>query len=274
MARVFAVYTSDPNLMRCELRRLGDQVGQTAGDPANAVGMGSYSCRTRCSCSGTRTRPSLPPLASVWAGPESDAFLYHSQRLPLGLSLEENTQPFRFRSWLFAHTGHVEAFDRLRTRLLSSLPEFLQRQIRGDTPSEAAFALFLKHLRDTGRTDDVQLPAPLAAQAAGQDRLRALEQLSAEAGATGKSTLNFVATNGRLLIATRYGPEPLYYALYEGLEHCERCGKQADGRWLDHRMHRTVAISSSITRPTGWIELPQAVALSVDARLAMQTLPL
>ena len=270
MARVFGVYTSDPNLMRCELKRLGDQVGSTGGEPANAVGMGSYA-QDQVLLQRYASEATLPPLATVWAGPESDAFLYHSQRLPLGLSPEENTQPFRYRHWLFAQTGHVEAFERMRTRMLSSLPEFLQRQIRGDTPAEATFALFLKLLRDTGRTEDIQLPASVVAGLLGKT-VRAMEQLSAEAGTPGKPSLNLVVTNGRMLVATRSGSEPLYYALYEGLEHCARCGAQVDGRWLDHRMHRTVAVASALTKHPGWIELPQATALAVDDRLSMQTL--
>src|SRR3954468_14982646 len=42
MAAVLAVLTSDPNLLRCQLRRLEGQVAPQAEPKANAVGVGTY----------------------------------------------------------------------------------------------------------------------------------------------------------------------------------------------------------------------------------------
>lgn len=276
MSKVLALFTSDPNLIRCELDRLKEHVALDKGGASNAVGMGSYAQDEVL----LQRHPSdVDPkqLSEVWSGPESDAFIYHARTLPVGLSLEENTQPFRFRRWLFAHLGQLNGFSAMRTKLLSSLPEFLRRQIRGDTDSEAIFALFLKQLRDTGRTEDPHLEGGLAAQLLGKT-VRALEQMATESGVTGRSVLSFVATNGRLLAATRYGPEPLYYTLLEGVDRCERCGIGAstpDTQPLvrEHRRRRTVVIASHVAK-NGWIELPNGSALAVDRSLNVQTLPI
>ena len=56
------------------------------------------------------------------------------------------------------------------------------------------------------------------------DTARALERAAAKAGAVRTSTLNFVATNGRILVATRWGEAPLYYTRLEGSERCELHG--------------------------------------------------
>ncbi|MHB8873700.1 MAG: class II glutamine amidotransferase [Myxococcaceae bacterium] len=276
MSKVFAVFTSDPNLIRCELHRLKAEVDLTAGPESNAVGLGSYAQEVVL-LQHYASEKSLPPLDELGA-PESEAVLYHAERLPLGRALEENTQPFRFRHWLFAHVGQVSGFEWVRPRLLSLLPEHLSRALRGDTDSEAAFALFLKHLRDTGRTDDRSLEVATGARLLG-NTVQELEELAKEAGATGRSSLNFVTTNGRMLLASRSGPEPLYYSLLEGTDRCERC--EIDQSTPDtlplkqaHRRRRTVVVSSSPSRPTGWIEIQSGTVVAVDRASNVQTLPI
>ena len=274
MSKVFAVFTSDPNLIRCELHRLDGEVDLASGPESNALGLGSYAQEVVL-LQRYASEKALPPLDELGA-PESEAVLCHAARLPVNRSLEENTQPFRFRHWLFAHAGALSGFEWVRPRLLSALPEHLQRQIRGDTDSEAAFALFLRHLRDTGRTEDRSLEATVAAQLLGQT-VRDLEALAKEAGATGRSTLNFVATNGRMLLATRSGPEPLYYTLLEGTDRCERCGidaKTPDTLPLKgaHRRRRTVAVTTNPTKPAAWIEIPTGTVIAVDRASNVQRL--
>src|SRR3990170_1236754 len=55
----------------------------------------------------------------------------------------ENAQPFRFRQWVFCHSGAVERFAAIQTGMLESVPDFLRRNIRGQTDSEHVFHLFL-----------------------------------------------------------------------------------------------------------------------------------
>ncbi|MFZ5470539.1 MAG: class II glutamine amidotransferase [Myxococcota bacterium] len=275
MGSVVAVFISDPNLMRCALAKVQALVAPPPG--GNAVGLGSYA-QEEVLLQRYGGRAAVEPLDELWAGVESEAVLFHAQSLPLGLSLEENTQPFRFRRWLFAHQGAVSGFAAMRERLLAALPDFLRRQIRGDTGSEAAFALFLKLLRDAGRSDDHHLETAIAAQLLGKTT-RMLEGLAAESGASGKSVLNFVATNGRMLLATRCGEAPLYYALLEGIDGCVRCGIEPgspDGqpKVSAHRRLRAVCVASHLAKPNGgWFELPSGTALAVDRQLSVQTLP-
>src|SRR6478735_4211823 len=110
MSVVLAVLTSDPNLLKCELARLEGQVVLQAEPKANAVGVGAYEdgevlLRRLSSDAGLTVGSLAPPH-------ESGALLFHAGRLPVGLSLEDNTQPFRSRGWLFAHQGALNGFDR------------------------------------------------------------------------------------------------------------------------------------------------------------------
>jgi len=277
MSVAFAVFTSDPNLLQCELSRLEADVCLSEAQPFNAVGVGAYA-QEDVLLHRHPAPPAFRSLSTLWPRLDSEALLYHGRVLPLGILPEENTQPFRYHRWLFCHQGAVRGFPLVRPRLLASLPEFLQRQVRGDTDSELVFAFFLKLLRDTGRMDDPLLEPPLAAQLLGRT-VRLVEQLSAEAGASKTSELNCIATNGLMLIASRYGSAPLAYALLEGTARCERCGLDAsmtDSRPIvrAHRRRKTVAIASHAVRPSSWIEIPEGTAIAVGRDLNVQRLPI
>lgn len=275
MAAVLAVLSSDPNLLKCELARLEGQVLLQAEPRANAVGVGSYAdgevlLRRLSSDTGMTVSSLAPPH-------ESAALVFHEGKLPVGMSLEDNTQPFRSRAWLFAHQGLLQGFEPLRASLLEPLPDFLRWQVKGATDSEVAFAHFLKHLRDQGRMEDPRLEAEVAGQLL-RETARELERVAAQGGAARTSTLNFVATNGRILAATRSGEAPLYYTRLEGTDHCEVCGitsatPETHPKVIAHRRHRAVVVASHLKRTQGWVELTQGTVLAVSEDLQVRHLP-
>jgi glutamine amidotransferase len=276
MSVALAVLTSDPNLVRCELHRLEGQVALQEEGRSNAVGIGAYSqddvLLQRFPRDANLTLESLAPKH------ESEALLFHGQKLPVGLSLEENTQPFRSRRWLFAHQGVVEGFDdpHLHASLLAPVPDFLKRQIRGETDSEVAFARFLQKLWDLGRADDPRLEAEVAGRLLAETA-RELSQASARAGAARTSTVNLLATNGFIVVATRLGGRPLYCTRLEGTDSCEVCGitpstPESQPGVVAHRRRRTVVVASHVKRPAGWVELAEGTTLAVEADLQIRHL--
>lgn len=274
MAVAFAVFTSDPNLLACELRRLSEQVALVNGERSNAVGVGHY---TSDEVLLQRYRfDGLP--REVWKlipQPESEALVYHAQHLRPGRSLEESTQPHRFRRWLFCHVGAINEFSKVRALLHAELPDYLQRHLQGDSEGEAAFALFLKHLRDAGRMDDPMLDAISAARVLGQSATR-LQALASEAGAARTSRVDLISTNRTMLLAARSGDDPLYYRLLEGMGRCDRCGvtessREIDPKVLAHRRVRTVAVATTLAKPAGWLEIHKATVLAADRNLGIHT---
>ena len=83
----------------------------------------------------------------------SDIMLAHIRHATVGALCTDNTHPFRYRQWMFADTGTVDGFGELRGRLYETLPQFLQRNLRGDTDSELLFHVFLSFLHDAGKLD-------------------------------------------------------------------------------------------------------------------------
>ena len=59
----------------------------------------------------------------------------------------ENTQPYRFRSWVFATIGDVDGYaaanSGVEARLHAKIPDFLARNIRGQADAEHIFHIFL-----------------------------------------------------------------------------------------------------------------------------------
>ena len=82
---------------------------------------------------------------------------------------DANTQPFRYRRWLFAQEGpgpSDELYAELMPQLLQHIPDYLRRNIRGRSPAEHVFHLFLSMLHDAGTLDDPNLAPPHIRRAA------------------------------------------------------------------------------------------------------------
>ena len=278
MGALAAILQSDANLLRCQVARLGAYVSLQDGDtPPDAYGFGHYQAGNVLL--GKRPTGAAAPLAlpDLVGRIDSEALIVHARRATVGKAKDENTHPFRFRRWLFAHDGTIEGFDGVRPKLVAALPDFLRRNIMGDTDSEHAFMWFLKLLRDEGRLDDLELEAATAGRALAR-AVKQIEALSREVGEQRQSRLCFVATNGRIMVATRRGG-PLHYALLEGIVPCaldeiDLATPESDPRVRPHRIVKAVAFASRLSQPNGFIEVPEGSVVSVSRTLQVTVSPI
>lgn len=139
-------------------------------------------------------------LAEAAEGIRADLVIGHVRKAGIGALRTENTHPFRYRSWLFAQTGTIQGFERLRERLLASQPDFLRRNVRGETDSELFFYLFLSFLHDAGRLDDGPV-APEHIRVALRASISLVDQLSAEEGFEAKNRGDILLSNGECIVA-------------------------------------------------------------------------
>ena len=144
----------------------------------------------------------------------SDCVLVHLRHATVGDFRTENTHPFRMRSWLFAHNGTIHRFDAVRERMLEQLPDFLRRNIRGNTDSEHLFHVILSFLHDAGGIDNLNIQ-PKTVISAVRSAVAMVDRLGAEVSAP-PGTLNLMLTNGQHMYALRRGA-PLMYVARQGL---------------------------------------------------------
>lgn len=128
-----------------------------------------------------------------------------------GLSLggTDNTPPFRFRRWMYAQTGldNQLFLDEIAPRLSEHIPEYLRRNVKGRTPAELTFHVFLAMLHDEGNIDDPNLP-PAATRRALAATLRLVGAELARAGKPQALVGNVALTNGRSMVVAHLD-EPL-----------------------------------------------------------------
>jgi glutamine amidotransferase len=213
MARLFGLLANRPDLAPRVLAaeaRLVDQ--QVAGEPLG-WGAGFYQGGEVL----LRRRPvderRTLPLAEALRDVRTNMLIGHVRHATVGTLRTENTHPFRYRQWLFAHTGTIAAFSAVYDRLVESIPQFLRRNVKGDTDSELLFHLFLSFLHDGGRLDLPQVE-PIHVREALRSSLALVDRLSAEEGAE-PASLNLLVTDGEHLVAV-HRQQTMAYRVYEG----------------------------------------------------------
>lgn len=270
MSSLVALYTSDPFLVRCELDRVTPHV--ELGALGETAGVGTYDDGVVL----LRRYGAHVPKDDLWSAPSTDVVLAHAQPLGPGLPPEENTEPYRFRQWLFALAGTIDRAEAVRERLNERLPDFLRRVVKGGLVDEAVFGTFLARLRELGRTEDLSLEAPLAAQVL-LHTARLVEETAREVGETSRQGFVLAATNGRVLVAARRGAMPLHLKLLEGEATCERCGlgqpvRESEPLVRQHRQRKSVVLATHPRQPAGWAMVDEGAAVAVDRKLSLQTL--
>jgi predicted glutamine amidotransferase len=190
----------------------------------------------------------------------ADILIAHVRLATVGALRTENTHPFRYRQWLFANTGTVDGFSTLRGRLAESLPQFLQRSVRGETDSELLFHLFLSFLHDAGQLDRPDV-GPAVTTSALRSTVALVDRLCAEEGG-GPTALNILVANSESLFAV-HGNGLMGYRSFHGQRDLERLfGDGGLGRMRipDYASSRVTLVASDFddtVLPPEWTRVPE-----------------
>lgn len=192
----------------------------------------------------------------------------------------ENTQPFRFRSWVYAQSGAAAQLAEVRAGILEHVPDFLRRNIRAQTAAEHLFHVVLAFLHDAGKLDDPNLRVVDGAGALRGAMLLA-GRLLAEATPGAEPAMNTVLTNGRILLAARSGGLPLWVRQVNGIADCKLCAEtlpeeaRRDRRRTSHEHVRAVILASEpASVGEGWEEVPDASIVGVSRDLVKSVMSL
>ena len=189
----------------------------------------------------------------------------HVRKATVGLTSRENTHPYVFGRWSFAHNGTVVGFADLESELASEVPEDLRQHRRGSNDSELAFYWVLGRLRKAGIDLDGDPPETAAlAQEFGR-AVCELAERSTAAAPDKTARLNFLLTDGRRMIASCWNRD-LHLLERRGVHDCEICGIPH----IDHverEAYRACVVSSEPITHEPWQELPHGSLIAVGPDL-------
>lgn len=281
MSRLFAWMGNDPARVACALHPARKALVVPPETPATKIdswGIGFYQGEVLL-----QRRPKAPTeeldFYEVAKELRTDAIIGHARAGTVGKPKNENTHPFRFRSWMFAHHGTVPDYERVQKELLASVPDFLARNIRGQTDSEVLFHLFLAYLHGTNKLDEGRVSTAMVRDALRSTLKRVEELCGADAWKAGECAL--AVTNGRILVATRHGT-PVNVHKVDSITDCPVCREHAPqfGREkrIDHEHLRSVLIVADAPAQSvvgsAWSEVPNDSFVAVNHDLHVEITPL
>jgi predicted glutamine amidotransferase len=266
MGQLLACMINRPDLLSAALRDEAPYLGKPSVGKADGWGVGFYQAGEVLH----KKRPQhLEEELEWWSmlnSIRSHIAVAHVRTATIGDRRAANTHPFRMRQWLFAHTGSVGGFDAIRAKLTASLPDFLQRNIRGDTDSEHIFHVLLSFLHDAGQLEVTDVAHEVVFGAV-RNTLALLDGMTAEVGAP-PAEINLVLTNGRQLYALRRGA-PLMFVERRGLPSGEVPGQSV--RPTEPVRYTMITSASNEQVGHGYKVLANKHVLAVDRDLIVTT---
>jgi predicted glutamine amidotransferase len=267
MSRLFGVRVSDAQLLACALHPYAnDLVTEVSEDNREGWGMGFYQDDRVLVKKRPQSLKAKIDFAELAGDIRTQAMICHARKPTSGVLAPEDTHPFQFRVWLFAHHGMLENFEERKAGIEEKIPEFLRQHLAGDTDSERLFFLFLTSLSAATRQrleDPTLRPEQLG------DAVREAVQMVRTAQAKETDTINLIVTNGRSMVATGIN-RSLYMANIQGIQDCARCripplvpGREPTR--VDHPHVKAVLLSSGLAHPTAsWQVVPEGSMVLVD----------
>lgn len=185
--------------------------------------------------------------------------LAHVRLASVGAVTVRNAHPFVHGRWCFAHNGTITDWGRHQPTLEKLIPDHFRKLIQGDTDSERCFFLFMGHL---SRDHDPAGPVPIDAVA--KAIAKTVAQVASLTDSTDKkSSMNFMVTDGKLLVAGRR--ERTLFFSEQQKHHKIGEAPPPPGSTLD----QIVIASENLTREDHWHEVPEEELIGVDGGLKL-----
>jgi len=163
-------------------------------------------------------------------------------------------QPYSFRTWVYVQSASVGEFEERRDEVLADIPDYIRRNIDGDTSEELCFHLFLTALQDRGGFG-LSESDPRACAGALADTARNVESYSEGVDRPGA----MVAVSERLLVGLSTDG-PLWVRQFEGIDeqHEEPLFAGHRPQTESHPHFRAVLLSNEARNESdGWTKIPE-----------------
>lgn len=188
--------------------------------------------------------------ASVYA----HTVVAHVRRATVGEPSVENTHPFAYGRWIFAHNGTIKHFDKVRDHLLDALDFGQRNAIHGTTDSEHVFHYLLSLWLKAPETDLLETV---------RTGLNQVMEWCHLVDPDSNPSLNIILTDGDHLVGSRLG-RSLWFLDRSAVFTCDICGKPH----VHHEMgahYRSVEVASEpLTDDEDWKGVPDGSVYTVD----------
>lgn len=251
MSRVLAIVGNRPDVCGVAAKKYAHLLEVKTHGKALGWGIGFYQAGEAL----LRRRP-LDDREVIEIGALNDVssgLLIAQVRSPgVGALRTENTPPFRYRDWLFAQRGTVQAFEQIRAPLLERLPEFLRCNLRGETDGEAMFYSFLSCLDEAVGLDCDRI-SPAQIRDALRGALARADQLLSRAGQP-RAALDWFVSDGECLVAL-HRTDTMMYRRFEEPEELEALLEEGPPGAPMHPFRCSVLASGLDQLPEKWSRL-------------------
>jgi glutamine amidotransferase len=187
---------------------------------------------------------------------QARAVMAHVRLASVGQVDQKNAHPFVYGRWTFCHNGTVNSFEDAQPALEQEVAPRFRKRLRGTTDSERCFGIFLTRLFSRVQ-EDAHPPVETVAWALA-DTMNTVAKIADRPGQP-PSALNFLASDGELMVATRRG-RTLWMSSEANPDQPLRDWPQAS-----QRLHAFQVASEELGGPDAWLEVPGEGVVGVDS---------
>jgi glutamine amidotransferase len=264
MCRLLGMMCNDEDLLTCAIAEVAEVLKIPASSRPAGTGVAYYQNEEPL----LRKRP-VPKDSGVeysqWVeNLTSNVLLAHA--LPAGQQpwKDAQAQPFRFRKWVFGMCGELGGLAEQRETALRRLPEFLARNVQGETEAELMFHLLLNRMFASGTLNDLGV----APETVSRQIVECLDDIH---GLTRAAPERFamIVTNGQIMAAA-CRKLPMHYSHREGIQACSLHEDSEQQRRL-HRRFKGIMLGANLIDPGHeWREVADGSLLTVSHELELR----
>lgn len=259
MTLCFAFACSDAALLDVALAPFQDQLKVAEGAPAG-WGVAYYQAGQPLLHKQPRATKGALDLAAATRDLRTPLLLGQVRAPSEASNLNENTPPFRFRRWTFVLSGTPPGLAAARPEIEEAIPDFIKRNMRGQTEAELLFHLFLAFLNDTGKLDDQRIPGQTVARTLSSS-LAYVDRL------TGKEWPYCAIASCGEVLAAKQRETPLYLARHSSYDNV---GVGLDDKPISYPHLRAALLLGGGAPGEGWERVNDGSVLITDRNLNIE----
>src|SRR2546430_1601748 len=179
MCRLFGCRTAAPGGVAHELLHGANALRVQSREHPDGWGLGWYAGRVPQVVRSLTAAHGDEDFEEVSSFVTASTILAHIRKASVGRVALENTHPFEWGPWLFAHNGTIPEWEKCRAAVEAEIDPALRAKLHGETDSERCFLVFLTRLSrrcDPTAASFADAAAALGATGVGEEGGRVLSR--------------------------------------------------------------------------------------------------